>query len=139
MKPGPNPKRYRGRPNTRRHSHGYSSNYESNGPDVKVRGSPTQVLDRYQALSRDALASGDRVAAENFLQHAEHYQRLVNAHNAHLAQQAAQAREQPAVDANGAQPPRGDEPERRPRRARPRPAPSAQPAAEPPAPEPANA
>lgn len=140
MKPGPNPKRYRGRPSTRRHSHGYSSNYESNGPDVKVRGSPTQVLDRYQALSRDALASGDRVAAENYLQHAEHYQRLVNAHNAHLAQQAAQAREQPAVDANGAQPPSGgDEPERRPRRARPRPAPSAQPAAGSPAPEPANA
>lgn len=90
MKPGPNPKRYRGRPNTRRHSHGYSSNYESNGPDVKVRGSPTQVLDRYQALSRDALASGDRVAAENYLQHAEHYQRIVNLHAERAAERAAE-------------------------------------------------
>lgn len=118
MKPGSNPKRFRGgRPNNR-HRHGLSSNYESNGPDVKVRGSAAQVHDRYQLLSRDALAAGDRVAAESYLQHAEHYQRIINAHLAAQAAQNAQA------EPNGAARPRhDDEGERRPRRNRPRPAP----------------
>lgn len=97
MKQGPNPKRHRGgRSNGRRHQHGLSSNYESNGPDVKIKGSASQVQDRYQALARDALASGDRIAAESYMQHAEHYQRIINAH---LANAAANA--QNAADANG--------------------------------------
>lgn len=90
MKQGPNHKRHRGRSNGRRHQHGLSSNYESNGPEVKIKGSASQVQDRYQALARDAVASGDRIAAENYLQHAEHYQRIINAH---LAQAAANAAE----------------------------------------------
>ena len=52
---------------------------ESNGPDVKVRGSAKQIFDKYEALARDAAASGNRVKAENLRQHAEHYLRIVNA------------------------------------------------------------
>ena len=51
--------------------------YESNGPEGKVRGTPQQIVEKYQSLARDAQTSGDRVVAENFLQHAEHYQRIL--------------------------------------------------------------
>jgi hypothetical protein len=51
--------------------------FESAGPDGKVRGTPQQVIEKYQGLARDAQVSGDRVAAENYLQHAEHYARLL--------------------------------------------------------------
>lgn len=53
--------------------------YESNGPDVKIRGSAQQVADKYVQLSRDAQSAGDRVMAENYMQHAEHYYRIVAA------------------------------------------------------------
>ncbi|GLK68438.1 DUF4167 domain-containing protein [Hansschlegelia plantiphila] len=53
--------------------------YESNGPDVKIRGTAGTIADKYVQLSRDALTSGDPVAAENYLQHAEHYYRLLAA------------------------------------------------------------
>lgn len=51
--------------------------FESAGPDGKVRGTPQQIIDKYQALARDAQVAGDRVAAENYLQHSEHYSRLL--------------------------------------------------------------
>ena len=51
--------------------------FESAGPDGKVRGTPQQIIDKYQALARDAQVSGDRVAAESYLQHSEHYSRLL--------------------------------------------------------------
>ena len=51
--------------------------YESNGPDVKVRGNASHVAEKYVNLARDATVSGDPVAAENYLQHAEHYFRIV--------------------------------------------------------------
>jgi hypothetical protein len=53
--------------------------YESNGPDVKIRGTASHVAEKYQQLARDAQSSGDPVAAENYLQHAEHYFRLIAA------------------------------------------------------------
>src|SRR5574343_976740 len=54
--------------------------FESNGPDgVKVRGNAQHVFEKYQQLARDAASAGDRVLAENYLQHAEHYFRLVRA------------------------------------------------------------
>jgi hypothetical protein len=56
-----------------------NNTYESSGPEVKVRGSAAQVLERYLAMARDASAAGDRIAAENYLQHAEHYYRVLNA------------------------------------------------------------
>ncbi len=72
-------KRQRGRS---RRSGGSSSNnlnrhYESNGPDVKIRGTAQQILDKYLQYARDAQTSGDRVTSEACFQHAEHYQRLI--------------------------------------------------------------
>ena len=53
--------------------------FDSNGPNIKIRGSARQIFERYLALAREATASGDRIAAENFYQHAEHYFRINNA------------------------------------------------------------
>lgn len=52
--------------------------FDSNGPDVRIRGNAYQINEKYAALARDAMSSGDRVLAESYLQHAEHYQRLIN-------------------------------------------------------------
>lgn len=56
--------------------------FESNGPNVKIRGNAHQIFERYIALAREAATSDDRVAAENFYQHAEHYFRINNASRA---------------------------------------------------------
>jgi hypothetical protein len=58
---------------------GYHRNqsFDSNGPDVKIRGTAHQIFEKYLVLARDANSSGDRVAAENYLQHAEHYYRVM--------------------------------------------------------------
>src|SRR5579884_2591657 len=53
--------------------------FDSNGPNVKIRGNAYQVFERYVALAREAQAAGDRIAAENLYQHAEHYFRIMNA------------------------------------------------------------
>ena len=50
--------------------------FDSSGPEGKVRGTPQQIIEKYQQLTRDSQLSGDRVAAENFQQHAEHYMRI---------------------------------------------------------------
>ena len=68
-------KRSRGR--GRRQQNPVNRSYDSNGPDVRVRGTASPVYEKYQALARDAMASGDRVMAENYGQHAEHYYRIV--------------------------------------------------------------
>ncbi|MBO9479095.1 DUF4167 domain-containing protein [Shimia sp. R11_0] len=52
--------------------------FDSSGPEGKVRGTPQQVIDKYNQLARDSQLSNDRVATENFQQHAEHYQRMLN-------------------------------------------------------------
>jgi hypothetical protein len=54
---------------------------DSNGPNVRIRGAPHQIFERYIALAREASTSGDRIAAENLYQHAEHYFRVMNAAN----------------------------------------------------------
>jgi hypothetical protein len=56
-----------------------SRNYESSGPDVKIRGTAMHIAEKYSSLARDAMSSGDTVAAENYLQHAEHYNRIIMA------------------------------------------------------------
>ncbi len=71
-------RRTRSRNNGKRHQSVKGQNFESNGPEVKVRGSAQQVLEKYLSLARDASSSGDRIAAESYLQHAEHYYRLLN-------------------------------------------------------------
>src|SRR5437016_8344025 len=70
-------KRMRGR---NRKSHNPMTRvYESNGPDVKIRGTPSHIAEKYVQLARDAHTSGDPVSAENYYQHAEHYFRLIAA------------------------------------------------------------
>ncbi len=51
--------------------------FDSSGPDVRVRGNAHQVFDKYQALAREAAASGDRIQAEAYWQYADHYYRLI--------------------------------------------------------------
>ena len=70
-----------GRPSQRNQS------FDSNGPEGRVRGSATQVLERYLAQARDAQTAGDGVLAENLFQHAEHYYRVLSAHTAQAEQQ----------------------------------------------------
>ena len=80
MSQGQSSKRPRGhRGNGRRSGGSRNSSFESNGPQGKIRGTAYQVIEKYQALGRDALTFGDRVAAENYFQHAEHYYRVLAA------------------------------------------------------------
>jgi hypothetical protein len=106
--------------------------FDSNGPNVKIRGNAYQVFERYIALAREAQAGGDRVTAENLYQHAEHYFRIMNAQgegqggapprpmtpadmemtggdgdNAEIEDMPAQGQHQPPAPAAG---PQGDEP-----------------------------
>lgn len=52
--------------------------FDSNGPDVRIRGTSAQIYEKYMALAKDAAASGDHVLSESYLQHAEHYQRMLS-------------------------------------------------------------
>jgi hypothetical protein len=99
-----------GRPNNGRkpHNHGGPNrSYDSNGPDVKIRGTASHIYDKYQQLARDAQSAGDRIAAENYLQHAEHYYRLMVAANPGIVQQRngnGGYPQQPAAPGEGPQP-----------------------------------
>jgi hypothetical protein len=99
MRPGQHNKRGRGR--NRRHNGGGGGGgggnplnrvYESNGPDVKVRGTAQTVADKYLQLGRDAQVSGDTVMAESYYQHAEHYLRILAAAQAYQQQMQQQYR-----------------------------------------------
>jgi hypothetical protein len=96
MRQGQQNRRGRGRNNNsgRKHQNPLTRTFESNGPDVKIRGTPAHVAEKYVTLARDALASGDPVLAENYLQHAEHYNRIIMSYR---EQQAQQQSEQPRV------------------------------------------
>ena len=91
-------KRSRGR--GRRQQNPVNRSYDSNGPDVRVRGTASQVYDKYQALARDAMSAGDRVMAENYLQHAEHYYRIVLSHQPPQTEQAPTSDSEEAVAAS---------------------------------------
>ena len=91
-------KRSRGR--GRRQQNPVNRSYDSNGPDVRVRGTASQVYDKYQALARDAMSAGDRVMAENYLQHAEHYYRIVLSHQPPQTEQAPTSDSEEAVTAS---------------------------------------
>jgi hypothetical protein len=84
--------------------------FDSSGPEIKIRGSASHVYEKYLQLARDANSGGDRVMAENYLQHAEHYFRIMAAQQAqqaqYQAQQAAQnPNRQPGEQAGGGQQP----------------------------------
>jgi hypothetical protein len=79
--------------------HNPNRTFDSNGPEVKIRGSASHVYEKYLQLARDANSSGDRVMAENYLQHAEHYFRIMVAQQAQ--QQQYQQQQQQYQQANG--------------------------------------
>ncbi len=79
MKPYQN-SRLQSRPmGARRDSNPLTRTYESNGPDIKIRGTARHIAEKYLQLARDAHTAGNPVSAENYLQHAEHYFRLIAA------------------------------------------------------------
>lgn len=84
MRPGQN-RRVRGR-NNRKGPNPLTRSYESNGPDVKIRGTAQHIAEKYAQLARDAQVTGDPVASENYLQHAEHYFRIIAAAQAQFQQ-----------------------------------------------------
>ncbi|MBI3419969.1 MAG: DUF4167 domain-containing protein [Proteobacteria bacterium] len=117
MRPGQGNRRPRrnggGHPHSHGHGHGHPSQhsqhsqsrprsamqlrnqiFDSNGPEIRVRGNAFQVHEKYLGLAKDALSSGDRVLAENYLQHAEHYFRIIEAINeAAAAEQQVRAQQ----------------------------------------------
>lgn len=76
MRSGPNTRRLRGRNSGRRNQSSRTRNYESSGPESKVRGNAQQVVEKYLQLARDASTVGESIKAENYFQHAEHYYRV---------------------------------------------------------------
>jgi hypothetical protein len=98
MRPGQQNKRGRGRGNNnngggggggnnnfnRKGGNPLSRTYDSSGPDIKIRGTAQHIAEKYSQLARDAQSSGDRVIAENYLQHAEHYNRIIAAAQAQM-------------------------------------------------------
>src|SRR5437762_12315682 len=109
MRNGQN-KRMRGR--NRKGQNPLTRVYESNGPDVKIRGTASHVAEKYLQLARDAQGSGDPVAAENYYQHAEHYFRIIAAAQEQFRQNQPQSQPQQRVDNDtrdeGAEEPEGD-------------------------------
>lgn len=93
----------RGRNQRRRQGMNINRALDSNGPDVRIRGTANQIYDKYLALARDASSAGDRVKAENYLQHAEHYFRLIR------SIQPSQPAPSDMVDVEGDQPSLGEE------------------------------
>lgn len=84
--------------NNRRGQNPMTRVFESNGPDIKIRGTASHVAEKYVQLARDARSSGDPVAAENYYQHAEHYFRLIAAAQEQLRQSQPQQIQQPRPD-----------------------------------------
>src|SRR6516162_5238118 len=93
MRNGQNKQRMRNRNNNnnRRGQNPMTRVYESNGPDIKIRGTASHIAEKYLQLARDARSSGDPVAAENYYQHAEHYFRLIAAAQEQFRQNQPQA------------------------------------------------
>ena len=100
--------------------------FDSSGPDIRIRGTAQQLFEKYLQLGRDATSSGDRVMAEGYFQHAEHYFRILNAMNQAAQQQQQQqqahrprfnaeeeAQPQPPAEAEVRVPGAGDQPEMR--------------------------
>src|ERR1700750_2406860 len=107
MRNGQNNKRMRNRNNNNNNNNRRGENpmtrvFESNGPDIKIRGTASHIAEKYLQLARDARSSGDPVAAENYYQHAEHYFRLIAAAQEQFRQSQPQHLQQQ-------QPPRPDE------------------------------
>ena len=80
MRNGTSNRRSRSRNNRGRSNNGGTNRsqvFDSNGPEVRIRGTAHQICEKYEALAKDARSVGDLVLAESYLQHAEHYQRMI--------------------------------------------------------------
>ncbi|MEM7747990.1 MAG: DUF4167 domain-containing protein [Pseudomonadota bacterium] len=113
----------RGRGRNRKSQNPLTRSFESSGPDVKIRGTPSHIAEKYISMARDALSSGDPVLAENYLQHAEHYNRIIMTYREQQAPQGevlnggANGRHKPmengesdaAANHDGEEAPRGQE------------------------------
>ena len=101
MRNGQNKQRMRnrggggGHNNNRRGQNPLTRVYESNGPEIKIRGTASHIAEKYLQLARDAQGSGDPVAAENYYQHAEHYFRIIAAAQEQFRQNQPQQQHQP--------------------------------------------
>ena len=100
MRNGQNNKRMRNRNNNNNNNNRRGQNpmtrvFESNGPDIKIRGTASHIAEKYLQLARDARSSGDPVAAENYYQHAEHYFRLIAAAQEQFRQNQPQQQPRP--------------------------------------------
>jgi hypothetical protein len=103
MRNGPNNKRMRSRNNNNNNNNNNRRGgqnpltrvFESNGPDIKIRGTASHIAEKYVQLARDARSSGDPVAAENYYQHAEHYFRLIAAAQEQFRQNQPQQQQMP--------------------------------------------
>lgn len=106
MRNGQNKQRMRNRNNNnnnnnnRRGQNPMTRVYESNGPDIKIRGTASHIAEKYLQLARDARSSGDPVAAENYYQHAEHYFRLIAAAQEQFRQNQQPRGDEPIVSNN---------------------------------------
>jgi Domain of unknown function (DUF4167) len=99
-------KRSRGR--GRRPQNTHNRAFDSTGPDVKIRGTAAHVYEKYLQLARDAGSAGDRVMAENYLQHAEHYYRILMAQGPQTTQ-PAYGNGAPQANGNGENRPAGEQ------------------------------
>jgi hypothetical protein len=84
--------------------------FDSNGPEVRIRGNAFQINEKYLTLARDAASAGDRVLAESYLQHAEHYQRQINEMNEEFPQQNPNHHSQPQPQHQQPQSQEGEQP-----------------------------
>ena len=98
----PTKKKNRNRP---RRSNASSRLLESNGPDIKIKGSAPQIVEKYLALSRESQSSGDPISAESYLQYAEHYQRIIDANELKIQRNQNQSADEQVIsnghDVNG--------------------------------------
>ena len=94
-------KRSRGRNSNRRNGPSRNQTFDSNGPSVRIRGNASQVHEKYLAMARDASSSGDRIAAENYFQHAEHYYRILAAQREEAEARAAASQQSQRSNGNG--------------------------------------
>ncbi len=101
MRQGQHKNRSRGRNQRRQGGNPSNRVFESNGPDVKVRGTAQTVADKYLQLARDAVSAGDIVMSESYFQHAEHYMRIIAASQAQQQQQQQQRQQESAPPAGG--------------------------------------
>ena len=78
MRHGSSTRRTRSRGGNRKNQNNKNRVFDSSGPEVRIRGTAYQITEKYTTLAKDAASSGDHILAESHMQHAEHYQRMIN-------------------------------------------------------------